>query len=266
LGLGTASPSAGIPLTAYYSPTSQMHLGGAGNIVSNNTYFNGTAWVNRNSAVGGAVLQLSTDGSFAFRRAGTGASPTLNYSALIDASGNLLVGTSSTINSGLGVFSKSNGNQLVIDSANSNGGSLDFCTGGAASASIGGLTTNTSYALQVQTGGSGGVQLNVGATAWAAMSDERLKDIIEPITEATAKVSTLRAVIGRYKTDDEKKRRAFLIAQDVLAVLPEATSVSTIALDDPEEYLAVQYTEVIPLLVAAIKELIARIEALEGAK
>jgi len=89
VGLGTDSPSAGIPLTAYYSPTSQMHLGGAGNIVSNNTYFNGTAWVNRNSAVGGAVLQLNTDGSFAFRRAGTGASPTLNYSVRIDASGYL---------------------------------------------------------------------------------------------------------------------------------------------------------------------------------
>ena len=92
VGIGTSSPSAGIPLTAYYSPTSQMHLGGAGNIVSNNTYFNGTAWVNRNSAVGGAVLQINTNGSFAFRRAGTGASPTLNYSALIDSSGNVLVG------------------------------------------------------------------------------------------------------------------------------------------------------------------------------
>ena len=92
VGIGTSSPSADIPLTAYYSPTSQMHLGGAGNIVSNNTYFNGTAWVNRNSAVGGAVLQINTDGSFAFRRAGTGASPTLNYSAFIDASGNLGLG------------------------------------------------------------------------------------------------------------------------------------------------------------------------------
>ena len=95
VGIGTISPSAGIPLTAYYSSTSQMHLGGAANIVSNNTYFNGTAWVNRNSAVGGAVLQINTDGSFAFRRAGTGASPTLNYSALIDASGNVGIGTSS---------------------------------------------------------------------------------------------------------------------------------------------------------------------------
>jgi hypothetical protein len=97
VGIGTTSPSAETPLTAYYSSTSQMHLGGAGNLVSNNTYFNGTAWANRNSAVGGAVLQLLTDGSFAFRRAGTGASPTLTYSAVIDASGNVGIGTNSPI-------------------------------------------------------------------------------------------------------------------------------------------------------------------------
>jgi len=187
------------------------------------------------------------------------------YRWLVDASGNLLVGTTSTINGGLGVFSKPNGNQIVVNSENSNGGSIDWTSGGSLAARIGGLTTNPAVAFQVQTNGSGGVQLSSGATAWAAMSDERLKDIIEPITNAVDKVSTLRAVIGKYKVDEADKRRAFLIAQDVLAVLPEATSMSTISLDDPEEYLAVQYTEVIPLLVAAIKELTARIETLEGA-
>ena len=188
-----------------------------------------------------------------------------NQSTVIDTSGNLLVGTTSTINGGLGVFSKPNSNQLVVNSSNSNGGSIEWALGGSLAARIGGLTSNPSSNFQVQTNGSGGVQLPAGATAWAAMSDERLKDIIEPITNAVDKVSTLRAVIGRYKVDETDKRRAFLIAQDVLAVLPEATSMSTISLDDPEEYLAVQYTEVIPLLVAAIKELTARIEALEGA-
>jgi len=183
----------------------------------------------------------------------------------IDPLGNLLVGASSTINGGLGVFSKPNGNQLVVNSENANGGSIDWALAGSLAARIGGITSNPSSNFQVQTNGSGGVQLPAGATAWAAMSDERLKDIIEPITNAVDKVSTLRAVIGKYKVDEADKRRAFLIAQDVLAVLPEATSMSTISLDDPEEYLAVQYTEVIPLLVAAIKELTARIETLEGA-
>ena len=95
---------------------------------------------------------------------------------------------------------------------------------------------------------SGGVYLGSTATSWTANSDERLKDIIEPIQDAAEKVSSLRAVIGKYKTDKEGTRRSFLIAQDVQAVLPEAVST-----DNPDQ-LGVAYTDVIPLLVAAIKE------------
>jgi len=97
-----------------------------------------------------------------------------------------------------------------------------------------------------------------GSTAWTAASDERLKDIIEPITDAANKVSTLRAVIGKFKKDAEGTRRSFLIAQDVQAVLPEAVTVQ----EDEFGTLGVQYTEVIPLLVAAIKEQQAIITAL----
>jgi hypothetical protein len=120
---------------------------------------------------------------------------------------------------------------------------------------------------------SGGVQLTSGATSWASASDERLKDIIEPITGAMAKVNTLRTVMGKYKTDAEGTRRPFLIAQDVIAVLPEAVdSLSDPRSGDDTEYMSVRYTDTIPLLVAAIKEqqaiittLTERITALEGA-
>jgi len=113
---------------------------------------------------------------------------------------------------------------------------------------------------------SSGVYLANGATSWTSNSDERKKDIIEPILNAATKVSTLRAVIGKYKTDNDGRRRSFLIAQDVQAVLPEAVDAS-----NPDD-LGIQYTEVIPLLVAAIKEqqalittLTDRITALENA-
>ena len=95
VGIGTASPSAGMPLTAYYSTTSQMHLGGAASIVSNNTYYNGSAWVNREATRGGAMIQLTTGGATHFRRAGTGAAPTVSYSMSIDATGKVGIGTTS---------------------------------------------------------------------------------------------------------------------------------------------------------------------------
>jgi hypothetical protein len=106
---------------------------------------------------------------------------------------------------------------------------------------------------------SGGVYLNgASATSWTAVSDETRKVIIEPITDAANKVSTLRAVIGRLKTDTEDVRRPYLIAQDVQAVLPEAVSEAE---DKDGPLLGLSYTEVIPLLVAAIKELKAEFDA-----
>ena len=109
---------------------------------------------------------------------------------------------------------------------------------------------------------SAGVYLGAGSTAWASASDERLKDIIEPIENGLTKVASLRAVIGKFKTDAEGTRRSFLIAQDVQAVLPEAISTTMVKDDETNtEYLGVSYTDVIPLLVAAIKELKAEFDA-----
>ena len=105
-----------------------------------------------------------------------------------------------------------------------------------------------------------GVSLAPGATSWGVYSDERLKDIIEPIEGGLNKVASIRAVIGKYKTDNDETRRAFLIAQDVQAVLPEAVGVD----ETDNAYLDLRYTEVIPLLVSALKESKDRIEALEA--
>jgi hypothetical protein len=68
----------------------------------------------------------------------------------------------------------------------------------------------------------------------------------------------LRAVTGRYKTDAESMSRSFLIAQDVQKVLPEAVST------DADGTLSLRYTEVIPLMVAAIQELTTRLATLEN--
>jgi hypothetical protein len=130
-----------------------------------------------------------------------------------------------------------------------------FISTGGATPNIQWLANNEAY---VFAGGSGGVKLTSGATAWASASDETLKTDLVPIQSGAEKVSSLRAMTGRYKTDAEGVSRSFLIAQDVQAVLPEAVSA------DADGILSLRYTEVIPLLVAAIKELNTRLEALEG--
>jgi hypothetical protein len=104
---------------------------------------------------------------------------------------------------------------------------------------------------------SGGVILNPSSTAWAAISDERQKNITGLIEKAIEKLNSLRPVLFTFKKD-EKTRHVGLIAQDVQRVLPEAVSV------DAEDMLSLRYTEVIPLLVAGLQELAKKVERLEA--
>jgi len=96
------------------------------------------------------------------------------------------------------------------------------------------------------------------------ISDERLKENIQPIEDALSKVSQLNGVTFTYKADG--KESAGLIAQDVEKVLPSAISEKQLPLkiDDGVEYKVLQYDQTIGLLVEAIKELTAKVEKLEN--
>ena len=120
-------------------------------------------------------------------------------------------------------------------------------------------STEVNAPITLKANNSGGVRLTNGATSWVAVSDERAKNIIEPITGSLNKVKTLRTVIGKYKNDKIGTRRVFLIAQDVQKVLPEAVYVD----NDKEKTLSLAYTEIIPLLVSAIKEQQTQVEILQ---
>jgi hypothetical protein len=170
---------------------------------------------------------------------GVGVSQTLTQAMTLDASGNLLVGTTSALSAWA--------TRLTLST---DAGTTKWAVGPYAA------TTN----FIISASGSFGVYLNgTSAVSWTGISDERLKDIIEPISNAVAKVGKLRSVIGKFKADETNTRRSFLLAQDVQAVLPEAVDAS-----NPDR-LGVAYTDVIPLLVAAIKELSAEVNALKKA-
>jgi len=110
-----------------------------------------------------------------------------------------------------------------------------------------GPDSNNNYIIYNQAGT--GAYIVDGGTSWQFVSDETVKENLVPIQDAMTKVATLRTVIGNYINDENKTKHPFLIAQDVQAVLPEATNLS------PEGKLGMSYTDVIPLLVASIKEL-----------
>lgn len=249
--LATSSGNVGIGTT---SPTALLNVnrtttGSANAIVisrssTNNNDSQSISWqasdLSLNYASIGAVA-TSTTGTLTFNTASSG---TNTERMRITSSGTVLFGTTSAPSSGL---FRALGNA-----------SADFSFGPQT-----GVGTNAFVVYNAGT--TTGVYLVAGNTSWTSSSDERVKDIIEPITNAAEKVSTLRTVIGKYKTDEDNVRRPFLIAQDVQAVLPEAVDASK------PDNLGVQYTDVIPLLTAAIKEqqtiindLKARVTALEA--
>jgi hypothetical protein len=95
-----------------------------------------------------------------------------------------------------------------------------------------------------------GVKLSANATSWSTVSDARsMHTDAEPIENALAKLSALRAVIGRTTDEPSHVRRPCLLAQEVQLVFPEAVDRG-----DPSE-LSLRYAELVPLLVAAINEL-----------
>jgi hypothetical protein len=165
----------------------------------------------------------------------------------ITSGGAVLVGTTSTL------FSTTPSVQVA-----SSGDQIQIRNTGAASGKLWRFACDVNNTIYVINQDTTGVYIGDGGTSWLGLSDERAKDIIEPITNAVEKVSTLRTVIGKYKTDKEGTRRSFLIAQDVQAVLPEAVYSA-----DPQN-LGLSYTDTIPLLVAAIKELKAEVDSLKA--
>ena len=182
----------------------------------------------------------------------------------LDSSGNLGIAQTDPTNNGVSGY-----NNLVIGNSSSSTCGLTFKTvstgtplpGIAWSRGAGSGVNGKVYydqstdRLYCQAGGSGGVYLAGGGTSWTSASDERVKDIIEPIENATQKLANWRTVIGKYKSDTDGVRRSFLIAQDVLTTFPEAVNT-----DKAEEY-GLNYQDLIPLLVASIQELKAEFDA-----
>ena len=235
---------------------------------ANNCYFDGSNWKYINTAASQQYLQYAGQHIWTTAPSGTGGvtpdTVSFTQAMTLDSSGNLGIAQTDPTNNGVSGY-----NNLVIGNSSSSTCGLTFKTvstgtplpGIAWSRGAGSGVNGKVYydqstdRLYCQAGGSGGVYLAGGGTSWTSASDERVKDIIEPIDNATQKLANWRTVIGKYKSDTDGVRRSFLIAQDVLTTFPEAVNT-----DKAEEY-GLNYQDLIPLLVASIQELKAEFDA-----
>jgi 1-aminocyclopropane-1-carboxylate deaminase/D-cysteine desulfhydrase-like pyridoxal-dependent ACC family enzyme len=110
-------------------------------------------------------------------------------------------------------------------------------------------------------------QLHVGSDIVAystTASDQNLKENIATLSSGLAKIEALRGTTFTWKDERREGTQYGFIAQEVKAVIPELVSTNI----DPvthEPFLSVNYDGVIPVLVEAVKELKAEIDALKQA-
>ncbi len=291
VGIGTSSPDAKLDVTsigtaAAYTVTAVIQDGNypaSGNpTLEFNGFIGGNGYRSGIGSIGGQQLAFYTPSTY-------GVAPTER--ARIDNSGNWMWnGTNTTTQNGnvgyIYKFFGGNNNLImpmevgIVDRY----AVLEFRQTGrtnsarASQISIGQNSLNQGdvqvYSSAANADVSGGVRLNNGATSWSAISDMRLKTVTGTYTNALQDLAKIQAIKFTWKHDQSNTPQVGVSAQSVELAVPEAISTSrNIATpDDETDYLAVRYTELIPLMIASIQEqqalitsLTARIAALEGA-
>lgn len=111
---------------------------------------------------------------------------------------------------------------------------------------------------------AGSITISGATTAYNTTSDYRLKEDIQEIQNVISKVKALKPINFAWKLDG--RRNDGFLAHELQSVVPEAAYGIKDGTneDGSPDYQGIDQSKIIPLLTAAIKELIGRIEALEN--
>jgi len=157
----------------------------------------------------------------------------------IDSSGNLLVGTTDTGNSGS--YFKSSASSLM-------------------QLNIGSTTTTTQNVAVFRNpnGAVGTISTSGSSTSYNTSSDQRLKENIADADDAGSKIDSIQVRKYDWKADGSHQDYG-MIAQELQAVAPEAVSGDA----DSEEMMGVDYSKLVPMLIKEIQSLRNRVAQLE---
>ena len=118
-----------------------------------------------------------------------------------------------------------------------------------------GLNNNHIY---LDGNGNGDFTGNISAVSINQTSDARLKTNVSTLTSGLAMVNSLRGVRYNWKDTSRPENKIGFIAQEVEKVAPE------LVITKEDGFKAVNYGEMTALLVEAVKELTAQVEALKA--
>lgn len=118
------------------------------------------------------------------------------------------------------------------------------------------VSTPVGNNMVVQNTGGSGVQ---GTGPYTNTSDITLKENIQTITGALSIVESLDGVYYNWKRDPKKVQQVGMIAQDVQAVIPSLVQASAV-----DGKLGISYAQLVAILINAVKELKAEVDALKA--
>ena len=194
------------------------------------------------------------------------------------------------------LFFTQNGSGIAEYMRLTNSGSLFINTTSAISAGVAGAefhqgnnaelrcgTTGTGNSTQIRfynaNGEVGAIRTNGSATVYHTSSDYRRKENAVAISDGIKRLKTLKPYRFNFKADSSTILDGFF-AHEVSSVVPEAISgtkdevVTQAHVDSGEKkeselgdpiYQGIDQSKLVPLLVAAVKELITKVETLEAA-
>lgn len=245
LGIGTSSPAYALDIYSTGAASAVRIIGAGSSSLYSYSDSGGVGWTSAAPYTSG-VLYYQTSNTHIWYVGST-------ERARIDASGNLLVGTTtSSLSSGIGVRALGTG-QLGTALAGS---------------------TNAADTLDVYSTGASAYRFYVGmagnvyatSTTITAISDQRLKENIVDLDAGLAEILALKPRRFDWKEGKGKgiKNDRGFIAQEFEQVFPDLIDTWK---DEPPEgeepYKAVR-PDLIPVIVKAIQELTKRLEALEA--
>jgi len=155
---------------------------------------------------------------------------------------------------------------LNIESYSGSGASVGFrFNNGVQYMSRTGTTSQSAMAFVNANGQVGTITTSGTSTAYNTSSDYRLKENITEITDGIDRFKLLKAVQFNFKADTTKTVDGF-IAHEVQAIIPEAVYGEKDAVDEDNKpiHQGIDQSKIVPLMAAALKEAIAKIEALEA--
>jgi hypothetical protein len=260
LGIGTSSPSA------------KLEINGATRIKNDNKL----EWHNGFGLVSGAIMG-SGAGYLNFF---TGGSERMR----IDSSGNLLVGTTTSINLG-----DTTGNGFQVNSGGQVNMKRTCTTSTQGLLHLNNIGTEGQVIEFYQDGGQvGNISVTGSSTAYNTSSDYRLKEDWQPVANASDRVAQLKPVNFAWKVDGT--RVDGFLAHELAEVIPEAVTgekdamrteeyeVTPAVLDDEgnvvteavmgtrevPDYQGIDQSKLVPLLTAALQEALTEIDNLKA--